>query len=588
MVRSVPSLLLLILLTGFVSGAWAAPGTLDIHVDRDTLHENQTLTMRVQGEMPFSMDLDMLFNIGDADLPSPDEDALKQNFEILSRHQKYSLRSVNGDATAVITWIYELAPKTTGQLTIPSLTFRDAHSSPVTITVKPGDAPSADGDAPPAFVEVETDKDSVYVQEQLVLTVRLFYRGNLIRGDLSQPDHGDAIIETMGEQQEYARIRNNVRYRVVERRYVIYPQTPGNLTIDGITFNGQARDDRGQLNFLRDRANPVDIPVKDIPAQFTGDTWLPATSLELEDQWSGPSQQLEAGKSVTRTIRMKALGLLGSALPPMDVNYPDSLRSYPDKAEMTSDVNDRTVTSSRTENTALVAIKPGEITLPEIRVPWWDTVNDRQRVAVIPARTLSIANASGQVPSQPPAPETAAQTSAPASAPADEASDNAPSPPVTAGVDRTWFWLALALGTGWVLTLLFWWLNRRRDTGTVPVDTQPDAAEAALFADLQSAAGAGSAQTLSLLPRWARRRFASQHLRSAADVVRFSQDEVLGEELEKLQERLYSDHQSTGEWHSKALQQRLEVLRESHAARPEKDALAPLYPAGLKASRAGS
>ena len=40
------------------------------------------------------------------------------------------------------------------------------------------------------------DKDEVYVQEQLILTVRLFFRGNLIRGELSEPTHPHVIIES--------------------------------------------------------------------------------------------------------------------------------------------------------------------------------------------------------------------------------------------------------------------------------------------------------------------------------------------------------------------------------------------------------
>ncbi|ROT99238.1 protein BatD [Marinobacter sp. R17] len=591
MVNHVRQMLLLILMALVTTHTWAdEKGTLDVHVDRKTLHENQTLTLTVKGEMPFSMDLDMLFNIGDLELPSPEEDALKENFEILSKHQKYSLRSVNGDATAIVTWIYELAPKKTGQLEIPSLKFREAHSNPVTITVEPGDAPAPDGTARPAFVEVETDKDSVYVQEQLVLTVRLFYRGNLIRGDLSQPDQGDAIVESMGEQQEYARVRNNVRYRVVERRYAIYPQSAGTLTIDGIKFNGQARDDTGNLTFLRDAADPLDIPVKGIPASFTGDTWLPASSLELSQDWSDPSSTLKAGKSVTRTLTLNALGLLGSALPPLKVEYPDAVRSYPDKPDLKSNVDNRTVTSSRTESTALVAVKPGQITLPEVRVPWWDTVNDKERVAVIPARTVTITDSAG-VAATPPAAKnspSAPDKAEPVVAKTRDTSMAESPQPLHSPLDNTWLWLAVALGTGWALTVLFWWLNRRRATDpSGESGPQGDPAEAALYADLEKAARAGEAQTLSLLPRWARQRFGNQHLRSAGDVVRFSTDETLAEELEKLQERLYGGKASETHWQPEPLLKALQRLRD----RPQRQAapgLAPLYPSSLKAGSANT
>ncbi|BES71933.1 BatD family protein [Marinobacter nanhaiticus D15-8W] len=581
MVIHVRQLTLLLLTLLFTVSVATAEDRLEVHVDRTQLHENQTLTMTVTGEMPFSMDLDMLFNLGEMELPSPEESALEENFEVLGKHQKYSLRSVNGDARAIITWIYELAPKKTGTLEIPPLTFRDAQSEPVTVEVLAGQAPAADGGAPMALVEVETDKPEVYVQEQLVLMVRLFYRGNLIRGDLSQPSHPDAIVESMGEQQEYVRVRNNTRYRVVERRYVIYPQNPGTLEIDSITFNGQARTDDGQLNFLRDQADPVSVPVKDVPDGFTGKTWLPAASLELSEAWSDRSTDLQAGKSITRTLQLNALGLLGSALPPLDVDYPDAVRSYPDKPEMESSVDRRTVTSSRTESTALVAVQPGEITLPEIRVPWWDTVNDRQRVATLPARTLNITD-SNAAAATPPAQTQSHQPEQPQVTTSETSSGSPAKRPETAApMDRTWLWLAVALGTGWALTVLFWWLNRRRARDPEESAGALDPTEAVLFADLESTIRARSAQTLSLLPRWARRRFNNQHLRSVADVIRFSDDGELEEELNGLQARLYGEHGNDQNWSPDKLIERLQALRERKETLRRSN-LAPLYPNGLR------
>ena len=46
--------------------------------------------------------------------------------------------------------------------------------------------------------------------------------------------------------------------------------------------------------------------------------------------------------------------------------------------------------SRRRETTALVAIREGKASLPEIKLPWWDTVNDVERIAVIPSREVSI------------------------------------------------------------------------------------------------------------------------------------------------------------------------------------------------------
>lgn len=553
---------------------------LDVQVDRTTLHENQTLTMTVTGKMPFTMDLDTLFNLNDLQLPEPEIKALQKDFEIVGSHQKYSLNSVNGDATATITWTYQLVPKKAGTLTIPSLNFRDAKSNPLSITVRPGSAPPPDGTAPPAFVEVTTDKSDAYVQEQLILTVQLYYQGNLIRGDLAQPEQDDAIIEPMGEQKEFSRIHSNAKYHVVERKYVIYPQTAGTLHIKGIAFNGQARGADGQLNFLRDNSAPLDIPVKAIPASFTGKTWLPASSLELSESWSNPAQSIAAGKSITRTVKLNALGLLGSALPPLDLQYPDAVRSYPDSPELDSSVDSRTVTSARTQSTALVAVTPGKITLPEIRVPWWDTVNDQERVAVIPEQTLTITPGKGAPAAVPPATSGQTGTGTPTS-PADKA---APTPVTNdSQSENLWLWLSLILATGWALTVLFWWLNRqyRQDAVTADVRPRQNNGEAALFTKLENAVNAGSDDALTLMPQWARVRFGSRQFNSAGDVARFSGDDGLEAALNDLQRHLYAKEASATPWNGRTLIESLRALREQTHKETEDGALAPLYPQAL-------
>src|SRR5699024_3818088 len=151
------------------------------------------------------------------------------DFDILARNQHYSVQTVNGEMTGEITWTYQLAPKKTGKLTIPPLPFKDSTSKPVTIDVISGTPPDegASGQASRrGFIELSADKDELYVQEQLVLTIRLFFNGNLIRGELSEPEAPDAIVEPLGKQREFSRYRDGVRYRVVERKYALFPQQP--------------------------------------------------------------------------------------------------------------------------------------------------------------------------------------------------------------------------------------------------------------------------------------------------------------------------------------------------------------------------
>lgn len=551
-----------------------AADALRVEPDRTSLHENETLTLTVIGDMALTINFDILFNLGSLDLPAPNINKLEKSFKILSREQKYSIRTVNGETRATITWTYQLAPLKTGQLTIPALTFNNSSSRPINITVKPGNATTNNKVARDAFIELSTDKDSVYVQEQLVLTVKLFFTGNLIRGDLSEPTNPDSVIEAMGKQKEYSRYRDGQRYQVVERRYAIYPQKAGKLALDPIRFEGQSRTNQGQLRFLKDHAELFDIPVKAPPASFTGDTWLPASSLSISESGVSGQSRMKVGESLTRTIVLTADGLRAEVLPPIKPEIPDGLKSYPEAPETSTDIGEDAITGRLTQTTALVGLQPGEVTLPEIRIPWWNTEKDEQEVAVIPAQTLTVAATGSQV-RQPPA-----AGSPPTPDKANSAGGDLP--PDSKGLagsaeDSFWPWLSGLLALGWMATLALWFYRRKTPAATPKPTVNPH--EAARFQALCKAAREGSADTLTRLPEWLRTRHPQLTVTSVSDVVRWADRPALKSELDRLQARLFGANPEGGSspWKGDALIKELEQLRDIEPADTGENPLPPLY-----------
>lgn len=572
--HAIPFILITILLA--LAGPASADSDLTVEPDRTRLYEGEVLTLTVRGSMKIDVNLGNLFDLDLSSLPSPDIDKVEEDFDIVGRNQRYSIRTVNNEMVGEITWTYQLAPKKTGQLTIPALTFQDARSDPVDINVISGTSPDEQSEPRDSFIELSADKDEVYVQEQLVLTIKLFFSGNLIRGELSEPEHPDAIIESLGKQREYSRYRDGVRFRLVERRYAIYPQQTGEFSLDAIRFEGRARTPEGQLKFLRDSEKLFDIPVKAIPADFSGDTWLPASQLELSESGLPNEQTLATGQNLTRTLVLEAHGLPSETLPPFPEQAIPGIRTYPEQPARAADSDRDGITSSLTQTTALVPVQDGDLVLPEIRIPWWDTEADEEKIAVIPARTLSVsvppgqASTSVQDSANPTQGENAANKRE-----ADEDSEPAPT---------SLFWpiLSLILAIGWLVTALAWWKNRGKRQPATSAHPSVDHQEKALFRELCQAADAGAARTLELLPRWACRCFQNQQFDSAADVVRFAADDTLTQELEVLQRRLFGRHRSNVEWDGKPLITALKKLRGKDANHPEKkEGLPPLYPAGL-------
>jgi len=569
-----------------LSGLWlllapafpAGAGELSVEPDRKQLYEGEVLTVTVKGTMELDINLSNLFEFDLSRLPAPDIEKVEPDFEILARNQQYSIRTVNNQMIGEITWTYQLAPTRTGELTIPALTFRDATSEPVTIKVVSGTAPDQGPEVRDSFVELSADKAEVYVQEQLTLTVRLFFTGNLIRGELSEPEHPHAIIESLGKQKEYTRYRDGVRYRVVERRYAVFPQKAGELDLPPVRFEGQARTREGKLRFLKDSEEFFTVPVKPVPDEFTGDTWLPASDLALEDSGLPPTLEVDMGENLTRQITLKASDLPSEALPPLPESMPPGIRAYPDQPKRSTRVTPGGLVSTLEQTIALVPVQAGEITLPEIRIAWWDTDTDSQQVAVIPARTLSVADTGvAAVPPSPEPPENGSGITSTATGPGPGTS-----PEATGSV---WPWVSLALAVAWAATVAGWWWSGRSGRGPRNQPEYPggDGKERALFDQLIIAARKGSAETPHFLIRWMQHRHPDQLFHTAGDVVQFLGDETLAAELERLQADLFAGQGSaeSGVADRQALVRALEKVRRRKARTTREDGLRPLYPGNL-------
>lgn len=548
--RSLSLLPVLVLITALlapaIAGAEPDTDSLSATVDRTSMYESETLTLTVKGETRLELSLDSLMNLRSLDLPEPKLNDLRVAFDVLDQRQSYSLRSINGNHSAAITWTYQLAPRQSGELTIPAIQFKDARSEPLTVEVKPGSPSQADAPDRPAWVEASINKDTAFLKEQLVLSLRLYYRGSLVGGDLTEPQLEDAILEPLGDQTQRSEYINGQRYQMVERRYLVYPQRSGELIIESQQFTGRQRDPvTGALRFLRAQSQPLRVTVKLPPSDFPGDVWIAAESLVLDESWNRPPEPVRVGDSLTRVLTIRTLGLLKSALPVLEVDYPEQFKAYPEGPRSEAEINAGTIEASQSQTTALVAVRPGKVTLPETRLHWWDTLNEQARVAVIPARTLEILPAPGAIePSSGPASQQqpdsrATDATAPAGTGAEPESDTNPFS----------FWmtaLAVFFALAWLVTLLLW-LRWRKSPARAAGNTEAPASPAVDFPTLRQHAENGHAETLQELPAWVRGAFNRPDIHTLKDTRNFFADPELDRALTELEKHHFGQEQPR-EW----------------------------------------
>ena len=388
-------ILVLIPLT-FLYGLTAAQEqNIEVSVDRNELARGETLTYTIRVyDQRQGMQLDLT--------------PLTEEFDVLGTRTSSQIRSINGSVESWTDYIVTLFPLAEGELTIPSLEINDALTDPVAINVI-NEGPRSNQSNEELFLEIVVNKETIYVQEQLLFTVRLYYTINGIRNpQFTELEMADTVIQLIGSPNQYEKLIDGVRYGVYEKRYVIFPQRSGPLEIPDILFRGEVTD--GSSNFVFRNLNTrrvtafiegITIQVAERPeAARNNQFWLPVGNLTLEENWNIDLSNLKVGDSAIRTITMVADGLDGAVLPPFSPVEIQNLNLYPDPPDIQRTFVDGRIVGTRVESTTLVPVIAGSIEIPEVSIPWWNINTDQQERTVIAATFINVATIEGEVPSE--------------------------------------------------------------------------------------------------------------------------------------------------------------------------------------------
>lgn len=391
----------------------------------------------------------------------PDFSPLDSDWEILGRAQSSQYQIINGTSSHLVIYNLTLMPRRAGRLMIPALCVGNDCSQPLVIEVR--DKPLGDaGQNEPLILEADISPRQTLTQAQVLLHVRLLRRVDLREGSLSEPEPVgvEAVVKKLGDEKRYETRREGQLYQVHERSYAIFPQESGTLEIpalqfDGILLGGGMRLDffgRQQGQRVRVKSQPLQVEVVAPPADLGARQWLPALDVELSDDWQQKLPDFVVGVPVTRTLRLKARGLQAAQLPTLHALAPESFKTYTDQPTREDRLVAEGLEGILEQKIAIVPTRPGPFELPAIRLPWWDTKQQRWRETVLGALRVEVAPGAPLIPSSPaPAP--------PPQAMPEPSSTTQPSAP--APQPGFWPWLSLGLGLGWLITL-WWFLWPRR------------------------------------------------------------------------------------------------------------------------------
>ncbi len=341
------------------------------------------------------------------------------------------------------------------------------------------------------FLEMEAAPPNPYVQQQVTLTLRLYRRSHLERGEFLLPEIPGALLALVGEEEPRPVTRRGERLELVEQRYLLFPQHSGPLVLPAPRFSGRDL-------FLQGR--PLTLQVLPPPAGAPR-PWLPARALALSQRWGRGDAPWRVGEPRLRVLTLEARGLTGAQLPALPESRVEGIEEQRVRVEIRERIEDGVMVGSRTEYRRLIPRRPGSLRLPPVTVPWWDTGSGEARTARLPARTVEV------IPAAPVPPPPATAIGSPSPRPAVVTDSPAPS---------SWSWPAVILG-GSVLApallllllrrrLLAGWWRRRQARAALRRACRDHDPEAARRALLRWAGHCpGDAGTITTLPALARR-----------------------------------------------------------------------------------
>ena len=366
-----------------------------VTVDRNNISIQDSVQLTIQSTNGDPSDLDL----------SP----ISLFFDIAQRSSGTNVSIVNGSYSKTTSLQLLLLPKNTGQFIIPPFDLAGESSKPVQITVvktTAGKQKSASNEL--ARVELSASSSSIRVQQQLIVTLRLYYQSDkFIDGVMADIKPSDSILEKI-EEETYQDSVNGIAWQVLERRYAVYPHKSGRLIIPEVRFDGSVRDKR-QRGFFRQgrayRARSNALKIEVLAPAYTDKPWLPAENLTVTSRLD--QNQVRVGEPATRIIELRARGQVGEQLPEIPLANVVGGQTYQDKSEINNQVNSHGIDGIRTETIVIIPERLGEIKLPEQKISWWDNRAQSRRELTIPSHSIKVLPAllSSNESQEPSAPE---------------------------------------------------------------------------------------------------------------------------------------------------------------------------------------
>ena len=248
----------------------------------------------------------------------------------------------------------------------------------------------------PIFVRASVDNETPYLGQQIAYTFRIYQRLEAALTSLQVRYNSPAFTGFWNSQEtqqdEYTETIDSNEYRVVELRTLLFPSVVGAVVIDPAVLEVSSGTP-GTPSRLESSAVAMEVrPLPSgAPAAFTGAVG------RLDISTSVDSTEGRVNEPVQLTVNISGEGNIEALPDPASAEF-TGWRVIESPVSSDSHVVAGQVTGSRTYEIILVPEKPGRLTIPEIRYPYFDPLSEQYVQAATFPISVNVAGADGSSP----------------------------------------------------------------------------------------------------------------------------------------------------------------------------------------------
>ncbi|KQA98919.1 aerotolerance protein BatD [Vibrio metoecus] len=311
-----------------------------------------------------------------------------------------STNIINGNYSQRSEWTVAIAAQKTGIITIPRFQLGNAQTTPIAIQVTEDQHQPAQQEL--AEVRSRLERTQLYPGESTLFHAQLIIKEDVRRlrdPNITPPKVDGMQIESASEPKQYPSVLDGVEVTIVEQSFRITAQQAGSFNLSepilkaGLLYGNQYSGGTRLIPLLT-QPKTYAITVLEKPANYQG-FWLPTAKLHLSQNWSdgqktlsSPEQyETQVGHAITRELRLQVSDLTQQQLPNFSIEYPESVSVYAEKPQFSTLDNGETL---MTLKQVLIPRQAGDISLPEVRLHWWNTQTQTAQMSQISGLVLHV------------------------------------------------------------------------------------------------------------------------------------------------------------------------------------------------------